>query len=174
MRSQANNFAYIDGANLHNGMKSQGWNLDYSRFRVWLRERYGVTRAFIFLGMISRHAPLYAMLQNSGYELIFKQTTYDETGKIKGNCDVDLAVEAMRHAYEKSCDQAVLVSSDGDYVPLIRFLLERRQMRVVLSPSTAQKCSILLKRLGAKITFLSEFKNTLVKNKEAPDTDGTV
>lgn len=42
MISKENNFAYIDGANLHTGIMDLGWRLDYSRFRVWLTEKYGV------------------------------------------------------------------------------------------------------------------------------------
>ena len=35
-----NNFAFIDGANLHKGVNGLGWKLDYERFRVWLSEKY--------------------------------------------------------------------------------------------------------------------------------------
>ncbi|MBU2579243.1 hypothetical protein KKA09_03985 [Patescibacteria group bacterium] len=38
---QENNYAYIDGANLHRGIAGFGWTLDYARFRVWLSEKYG-------------------------------------------------------------------------------------------------------------------------------------
>ena len=42
MKEKENNFAYIDGANLHKGVGELGWELDYNRFRVWLKERYGL------------------------------------------------------------------------------------------------------------------------------------
>ena len=45
---KANNYAYIDGANLHKGVHSLGWKLDYKRFRVWLSEKYGVRVAYLF------------------------------------------------------------------------------------------------------------------------------
>ena len=51
--------AYIDGANLHKGIEDLGWRLDYRRFRVWLRERYGVERAYLFLGLVPRYKNLY-------------------------------------------------------------------------------------------------------------------
>jgi hypothetical protein len=34
---EGNNFAYIDGANLHKGVNGLGWSLDYRRFRIWLK-----------------------------------------------------------------------------------------------------------------------------------------
>ncbi len=47
MREKRSNYAYIDGANLYQGILSSGWRLDYRRFRVWLLEKYGVKTAYI-------------------------------------------------------------------------------------------------------------------------------
>ena len=49
MTSKENNFAYIDGANLHKGILELGWRLDYQRFRVYLRDKYAISKAYIFL-----------------------------------------------------------------------------------------------------------------------------
>lgn len=54
MANNHNNFAYIDGANLYNGMGSLGWKLDYKRFRIWLTEKYGIRKAYLFLGMVPK------------------------------------------------------------------------------------------------------------------------
>ncbi len=54
MIKPAKNFAYIDGANLHRGVASSGWKLDYCKFRVWLTEKYGVQKAYIFIGLIPK------------------------------------------------------------------------------------------------------------------------
>lgn len=44
MINKEKNIAYIDGANLHSGVLSFGWDLDYSKFRRWLEEKYGVQK----------------------------------------------------------------------------------------------------------------------------------
>ena len=44
---------------VHNGVLSLGWTLDYTRFRVWLREKYGVSRAYLFIGLIPKNKDLY-------------------------------------------------------------------------------------------------------------------
>ena len=173
MTSPLRNAAFIDGANLHKGIQSLGWSLDYSRFRVWLRERYGVQHAYLFLGNIPKYSGLYSDLQRAGYILLFKQTVLDGEGKPKGNCDADLVLETVRQMYENECDQAILVSSDGDYASLITFLMKKKRLRVLLSPASAKRCSILLKRTGTRITFLEEFREQLSRNKKAPDADGT-
>lgn len=72
MKSQENNFAYIDGANLYNGIMGFGWALDYARFRVWLTEKYGVENAYIFIGLIPKNKELYKYLQECGFTLVFK------------------------------------------------------------------------------------------------------
>ncbi|MBM4402643.1 MAG: NYN domain-containing protein [Candidatus Cloacimonetes bacterium] len=115
MKKQENNFAYIDGANLYRGIESQGWKLNYQRFRVWLREKYAAQTAYLFIGLIPRYADLYKYLQECGYTLVFKEVVYDSDGKPKGNCDADLVLQAVCDAYERKCKQAIIVASDGDY-----------------------------------------------------------
>lgn len=155
------NAAYIDGANLHNGIKSLMWNFDYARFRVWLREKYSVEQAYLFIGMMPKYAELYTRLQEQGYTLVFKDVIYDNNGKAKGNCDADLVVAAMRDVYENKFDSAMLVSSDGDYAPLVKFLLAKEKMLTVVSPYETQKCSVLLKRTGVKIAYIADQKTIL-------------
>ncbi|KKR38353.1 MAG: hypothetical protein UT97_C0012G0038, partial [Parcubacteria group bacterium GW2011_GWC2_40_31] len=154
MKKKSNNYAYIDGANLHRGIAGFGWKLDYRRFRVWLSEKYGVSHAYIFIGLIAKYSDLYKYLQECGYTIVFKEVVYDSDGKPKGNCDADLVLQVARDTYENKFDSAMLVSSDGDYASLIKFLQEKNKLKAILSPSIPQKCSILLKRTNAPITYL--------------------
>lgn len=111
--------------------------------------------------MIPKNKDLYGYLQKCGFTLIFKEVIYDGSGKAKGNCDADLVMQSMQDAYETSFDQAVLVTSDGDYAPLVNFLMSRNKMLTVLSPSDPKKCSILLKRTNVKIAYLNDQRNIL-------------
>ena len=156
MIPKENNFAYIDGANLHKGIASLGWSLDYKKFRVWLNEKYGIKTAYLFIGLIPKYKELYKYLQEVGFTLVFKEVVYDGDGKPKGNCDADLVLQATCDTYEKKFDNSLIVASDGDYAGLIKFLLEKQKLLVILSPSNEKKCSILLKRTGAKITYIND------------------
>ena len=153
--------AYIDGANLHKGVRSAGWNLDYQKFRSWIRQKFDVTEAHLFIGLMPKHADLYTSLQSAGYTLTFKEIIYDGTGKAKGNCDADLVLKAATDFYENSPPAVVLVSSDGDYAPLVRFWQSRRVPCTIVSPAPKEKCSILLKRTGAPIVYLEDMKHKL-------------
>ncbi len=170
MSLPGNNFAYIDGANLHKGVSEAGWILDYKRFRIWLRDKYQVSQANIFIGYIPARKDLYAYLQRAGFILIFKDVVYDGRGQPKGNCDADLVLQAVRDHYEIPTSQAVLVTSDGDYACLVKFLAERERFQVVLSPGKESRCSVLLKRVGAPITYLESVRAKLEK---APGADRT-
>ena len=152
MIPQENNFAYIDAANLYEGVKGLNWELDYRRFRTWLHEKHSVMRAYLFIGLIPKFTQLYTHLQECGFTLVFKETTRDGVGKPKGNCDADLVLQATRDFYEKNCDSAIIVSSDGDYASLIKFLLENKKIKTVVAPSN--NCSILLKRTNVPIVYL--------------------
>jgi uncharacterized LabA/DUF88 family protein len=169
------NYAYIDGANLHRGVISLGWELDYARFRIWLKDKYKVEIAYLFLGLIPKYKSLYLSLQKAGFILVFKEVIYDDAGKPKGNCDADLVLQAACDAYEEKFNKAVIVSSDGDYSGLVKFLLTRKKLKTILSPLSYEKCSILLKRTNASITYINDQRSLLknFKKEKAPDEDET-
>jgi uncharacterized LabA/DUF88 family protein len=174
MVEKIDNHAFIDGANLHKGVKGLGWELDYRRFRIWLTEKYSVSKAYIFIGLIPKYKDIYTSLQEAGFTLIFKEVVYDGDGKAKGNCDADLVLKVTQDIYENAFEKAVIVSSDGDYAGLVKFLVDKRKLKVVLSSSSVKKCSILLKRTGAAISYINDQRSILEKQKEkTPDEDGT-
>lgn len=174
MNKKGNNIAYIDGANLYRGVENLDEKFNYKQFRVWLKEKYGVERAYLFIGLIPKYKDLYTYLQESGFALVFKEVVYDGDGKPKGNCDADLVLHAVRDTYENKFNYAVIVSSDGDYAGLVAFLKEHGKLRIVLSPHPKDRCSILLKRTGAPITYINDVRRYFVIKKEkAPGEDET-
>ena len=161
MNSESRIIAYIAGANLHKAVTDAKWKLHYSHFRSWLRQKFAISTAYLFIGLITKNADLYTNLQLSGYELVFKDITYTSEGKVKGNCDADLVLRATRDVFELNPEAVVLVTSDGDYAPLIRFWKEKKIFCTIVSPSPVHKCSILLKRTGMPIVYLADIKNKL-------------
>ena len=153
--------AYIDGANLHKGFESLGGKLAYGKFRSWIRQKFNVSIAHLFLGLMPKHANLYTSLQTAGYKLVFKEVVYDGEGKAKGNCDADLVLYAARDYYENNIRSVVIVSSDGDYTPLVKFWLDKKVECTIVSPAPMKKCSILLKKTGASIVYLEDVKHKI-------------
>ena len=63
MRKTENNYAFIDSQNLNLGVKSQGWKLDFARFRIFLKDKYKVKKVFLFIGYVAGNEILYTSLQ---------------------------------------------------------------------------------------------------------------
>ena len=178
MKEKRNNFAYIDGANLYKGVKELGWVIDYKKLRVWLLEKYGVKKAYIFLGFISANTRLYRDLQNFGYTIVFKPTIPFGDGEIKGNCDAELVLQAVSDMYEKEYENAIIITGDGDFACLINFLKEKNRFETLISPNH-KKASILLRQaVSGNIFFVERFRNRLERmncqsKEKAPLRDGT-
>ena len=174
MEKKENNFAYIDAANLDKAVKELGWILDYKRFRVWLSEKYSIKKAYIFIGLIPKYKNLYTYLQECDFDLVFKEVIYDGDGKPKGNCDADFVLQVTKDFYENNFEKALIIASDGDYSSLVKFLKDSEKIVAVLSPARKEKCSILLKRTGVKISYINDQQSILcVQNEKAPNEDGT-
>jgi uncharacterized LabA/DUF88 family protein len=173
MQKEQNNYAFIDWANLHKGIEELGWSLDYSRFRIWLSEKYAVTKAYLFLGFIPGKEDIYLQLSEVGFTLVYKEITYGDRGKLKGNCDADLVLGAVVDYYERCFDKAVLVSSDGDFAGLVSFLKKKNAFLSLVSPYN--KCSYLLWKTEVPVVILNTQRNRLElpQKEKAPDGDGT-
>jgi uncharacterized LabA/DUF88 family protein len=159
MLKKENNYAFIDGQNLNLGIKNLGWLLDLKKFRVYLEEHYNVKKAYYFIGYVDGNSDLYASLQSYGYILIFKPTFRNSDGKIKGNCDAELVLQAMIDfgQYEK----AVIVSGDGDFHCLIKYLNEKGKLKTVLVPDRDKYSGLLKKAARTNLTAMNDLQNKL-------------
>ena len=165
------NYAFIDSQNLNLGIQSLGWKLDHKRFRIYLKEKYNVQIAYMFIGYIQTNQALYRSLQKAGYILVFKPTLPDIEGNIKGNVDADLVLQVMIDY--KEFDRAIIISSDGDFYSLVKHLYDNGKLERVISPYK-KTCSILLKKTAKeKIVFMDnlrqklEYKKTPLRDKTA-------
>jgi uncharacterized LabA/DUF88 family protein len=154
-----NNYAFIDSQNVYLSIKSLGWSINWKRFRVYLKEHYHVTKAFLFLGYIEGNNALYTELQDAGFICIFKPVLSYKDGTIKGNVDAELVLHTMIQL--PLFDKAVIVTGDGDFYCLVQHLLEVNKLKTVLVPNR-HKYSALLKRFARKdIAFMNDLKNKI-------------
>ncbi len=159
MRDERNNFAFIDGNNVHMALKSCGWRLDDHRFRIYLKEHYGVSKAYYFIGYSEEHTMMYRRLQEAGYILIFKPMVRIPDGTMKGNVDAELVLQAMIDL--PTYDRAVLVTGDGDFACLVRYLSQVNKFGNVLAPTLSRCSSLLKKASGKQIAFMDGLKAKL-------------
>ena len=136
---------FIDGANLYATAKSLGFDIDYKRLLREFQGKGRLIRAFYYTALIedqeySSIRPLIDWLDYNGYAVVTKPTKefVDSLGrrKVKGNMDIELAVDAMEMAGH--IDHMVLFSGDGDFRSLVESV-QRRGVRVsVISTITTQ------------------------------------
>ncbi len=102
----------------------------------YLRNKYNVSKAYLFIGQVAGNESLYTYLQECGYILLFKPTLEHKVkGKveIKGNVDAELVLHSMIQ-YE-NYDKAIIVSGDGDFHCLIEFLEGKGKLLKILAPT---------------------------------------
>ncbi len=155
-------YAFIDSQNLNLGTSKdlykgkkliyKGWKLDFKKFRQYLKDKFKVEKAFLFIGYIKNNFNLYKYLESCGYELIYKPTTIDNQGKPKGNVDAEIVLHSAVIQY-KNFDKAVFVAGDGDYLCLYEYLEQKKKLLRIIIPNLKSESS-LLKKFQSYKTFL--------------------
>ena len=158
MQKNQNNYAFIDSQNLNLSIRNQGWVLDFRKFRKYLDDKYGVTKAFLFIGYVPQNQDLYTNLQKSGFILVFKPTLLLPTGKVKGNVDAELVLHAMVE-YD-NYDKALIVTGDGDFYCLVDYLIKQNKLLKLMIPDR-EKFSSLFRKLVPHTVFMNNLKEKL-------------
>ena len=129
---------FIDGANLYAAARALGFDIDYKRLLSLFSGEGRLIRAFYYTALLddqeySPIRPLVDWLDYNGYTMITKPTKEftDSSGrrKIKGNMDIELAVDVMEMA--DHLDHVVIFSGDGDFRSLVE-ATQRKGVRVTV------------------------------------------
>src|ERR1700686_3783036 len=151
---------FIDGANLYATAKALGFDIDYKRLLREFHTRGYLLRAFYYTAVIedqeySSIRPLIDWLDYNGYSVVTKATKefVDQNGrrKVKGNMDIELAVDAMEIA--GSIDHMVLFSGDGGFRSLGEAVQRKGARLTVISPVTPQPAMVAVELLRQAATF---------------------
>jgi uncharacterized LabA/DUF88 family protein len=157
-----NNAAFIDSTNLYKSMQQVGWGVDNAKLRRYLKEKYDVEKAYIFIGYMPEKQAMYTRLQQQDFILVFKPVLTMKDGTTKGNCDADLVLRAMIEF--PNYDKAVIVSGDGDYYSLVDYLKSQNKLEQLLVPNQ-HKYSALLKKVNDEhlkyVSFISALRSKL-------------
>lgn len=161
---------FIDGANLYATTKALGFDIDYKRLLKDFQSRDNLIRAFYYTAMIedqeySSIRPLIDWLDYNGYRVVTKPVKEftDSAGrrKIKGNMDIELAIDALELA--PHIDHMVLFSGDGDFRSLVE-AVQRHGVRVTVISTIASQPPMIadeLRRQADVFTDLVELQSKL-------------
>ncbi len=158
-------YAFIDSQNLNLGIQRAGWKMDWRKFREFLRNRYNVTKAYMFVGYVAEYEDLYNQLHEAGYLVVLKPTVEmsqnsddgESRPQVKGNIDAELVLYAMKEMpnYQK----AIIVSGDGDFYCLAEYLAEKDRLLHIMTPNW--RYSTLLKPFEQYIIRLDQRRKEL-------------
>lgn len=172
MKIKENNYAFIDSQNLNLNIRNQGWILDFARFYIYLKEKYGVSQAFLFVGYIEENKKMYEFLDRTGYICIFKPTLGYKDGTTKGNCDAELVLQAMIEYPQY--EGAIIVSGDGDFHCLAKYLLEKNKLKALIIPNKLKFSALLkFKMFRPYLRYMNDLRGKLEYKKKRPHEDET-
>ncbi len=156
------NIAYIDWQNLHLGTKNDWWICDFRKLRVFLEDKFKVKEAYYFLWFISEEEQeLYNNLQRAWFIVVFREHSSALKWNKKWNVDVDIVFEIMKKVHnDNDFNKIVLVTGDGDYIKLVRYLLRKDLLERIIFPN--ENHSSLYQKLGNKVFYyLKDAKNKI-------------
>jgi uncharacterized LabA/DUF88 family protein len=174
---------FIDGANLYAAARALGFDIDYKRLLELFASKGRLIRAFYYTALVedqeySPIRPLVDWLDYNGYTMVTKPTKEftDATGrrKIKGNMDIELAIDVMEMA--QYLDHIVLFSGDGDFRRLVE-AVQRKGLRVtVVSTVRSQPPMVAdeLRRQADTFIELMDLESAIARassNHREPDDD---
>ena len=119
----------------------------------------------LLLGFVEGNNDLYKSLQDSGFICIFKPTLKYKDGTTKGNCDAELVLQAMIEY--QNYNKAVIVTGDGDFYCLAKYLVENRKLEVIVVPNRDKFSALLnFKICRPYLRFMNNLKDKLEYKKE--------
>ena len=155
---------FIDGANLYATAKTLGFDIDYKRLLKEFQSRGTLLRAFYYTAIIEDQE--YSSIRPdrlaryNGYTVVTKATKefVDASGrrKVKGNMDIELAVDAMELA--EHVDQIVLFSGDGDFRSLVE-AVQRRGVRVTVVSTISSQPPMIADELRRQVDVFTDLSN---------------
>jgi uncharacterized LabA/DUF88 family protein len=164
---------FIDGANLYAAARSLSFNIDYKKMLDVFRKEGRLIRALYYTALAedqeySSIRPLVDWLDYNGYTMVTKPAKEftDSTGrrKIKGNMDIELAVDAMTMA--KNLDHIIIFSGDGDFRALVEALQYMGVRVSVVSTLVTQPPMIAdeLRRQADEFIDLADLEDEIGRN----------
>jgi uncharacterized LabA/DUF88 family protein len=167
---------FIDGANLYSAARGLNFDIDYKRLLEHFRAKGTLIRAFYYTALLEEQdysplRPLIDWLDYNGYSVVTKPakefTDAQGRRRIKGNMDIELAIDAMEMA--ANIDHLILFSGDGDFRRLVD-AIQRKGKRVTVISTTRSSPPMIadeLRRQADQFVDLDTMRAAIGRNQEA-------
>ena len=175
MSSQERVAVFIDGANLYAATRSLEFDIDYRKMLAEMKSWGRLLRVFYYTAIVeddeySSIRPLLDWLDYNGFTVVTKnaKSYTDDTGrrKIKGNMDIELAVDALEIA--PRIDRAYILSGDGDFTRVVE-AMQRKGVRVSVVSTLATKPPMIADELRRQCDEFIELNTLAAKIGRDPE-----
>jgi uncharacterized LabA/DUF88 family protein len=162
------NYAFIDGQNIETGLRMQCLELDFQALFDYLTLKYKVKKVY-YCAKFSRHSSrqrFFKKLESIGFEMVFSSGIGNgkSDGSHKVNVDADLIVQSMKDYFMVEKFGLILLSGDGDFIPLIRFFEEQKQfVKIITATKISTSNMFAFDRYKKKQRFLTFIYEDLQK-----------
>lgn len=148
----------VDVANMYYSAKNiHGTRVNFGKILEDAAEERHLVRAIAYV--IKADSPdeqkFFDALDKQGFEVKMKDLQIFSGGAKKGDWDVGITVDAIKLA--DRLDVVVLVTGDGDYIPLVRYIQEAKGCRVEVM-AFQESTSLKLREASDKFIDLSADK----------------
>ena len=176
-------YIFIDASNIHYFLKKEGWKIDWIKFKTHYETVFQNPSFFYYEGIASqgyffdihpdssfknfmdakkKKRKYFKLLRNTGYKVRQKPISrvYDNTSgqyKHKCNFDVELTIDAVDNINDY--DVFTLVSGDGDFEKLVKYLKQKKKKTIVIAPK--ERLSSNLKKAANMVIYLSSVKDSI-------------
>ena len=157
-------YAFIDASNIIYGAREEGWLIDQRKLFRYLKSKFRVSKAFFYYGRDSKNLKKEKFLKKlTRFGYILRVKEIKRFGKkSKANCDVDLTMDML--ILEKSYKRAVVLTGDGDFAPLFKYLINKKRKEIIVISSPKRTAKEIRTLIGDKhidfgsLRYLIEFK----------------
>lgn len=117
--------------------------------------------AYVVKSGATDEGPFFDALEKSGFEVKYKELQVFSTGMKKADWDVGLAMDTIKMADKLDC--VVLVTGDGDFVPLVLYLKENKGCLVEAAAFRETMSSKLIETVDDHIDLSSDKERFLIR-----------
>jgi hypothetical protein len=154
---------YIDVQNTHMRTLEQGRTIDWEKFLIYLKENMCADKIYYAVGKRKEFDLYYIHLETLWYTMLYKKTLILPNGEIKGNVDIDIAIQSVIDSYDKDLQQAYLITNDGDYNSLVDFFKSKNIFWGLITGNFQTAGRLLRKSAGKDIWDIQRIRHLIEK-----------
>ena len=165
---------FIDNSNIFKGFRKYNTKVDYEKLKNIIARGRDLKDIFLYEGVVYPMSPQKKkwyedLKRKSGYVIKASFDKIAANDAIEKKIDIKMAIDIISLAYENAYDKAVLVSGDGDFIPVVNKLKEMNKSVELWAFKYSLSNALMVKIEEGNLFYLDDIlMNISIMNKENP------